>query len=81
MENSQKWLGEGAKSLLGQERQRPLALVQQRVAPVQNRVLVVQKTLGRPLLLGSKTPFAPSPDHFWTFEVSSPSNRHLGSQI
>ena len=62
-----KWLGEGAKGLLGQGRQRPLALVQKRVAPVQNRVLVVQKTLGRPLLPGSKTPFAPSPIHFGHF--------------
>ena len=62
-----KWLGEGAKGLLGQGRQSPLALVQKRVAPVQNRVLVVQKTLGRPLLPGSKTPFAPSPNHFGHF--------------
>ena len=38
-----------------------------RVAPVQNRVLVVQKTLGRPLPPGSKTPFAPSPNHFGHF--------------
>ena len=67
MENSQKWLGEGAKGLLGQGRQSPLPLVQKRVAPVQNRVLVVQKTLGRPLLRGSKTPFAPSPNHFGHF--------------
>ena len=62
-----KWLGEGAKGVLGQGRQRPLALVQKRVAPVQNRILVVQKTLGRPLLPGSKTPFAPSPNHFGHF--------------
>ena len=53
-----KWLGEGAKGLLGPGRQSPLALVQKRVAPVQNRVWVVQKTLGRPLLPGSKTPFS-----------------------
>ena len=32
-----KWLGEGAKGLLGQGHQSPLALVQKRVAPVQNR--------------------------------------------
>ena len=66
-QNCPKWLGEGAKGLLGQGRQRPLALAQKRVAPVQNRVLVVQKTLGRPLLPGSKTPFAPSPNHFGHF--------------
>ena len=40
------------------------ALVQKRVAAVQNRVSVVQKTLGRPLLLGSETPFALSPNRF-----------------
>ena len=65
LEDSQKWLGEGARGLLCQWRQRPLALVQKRVAQVQNRVLVVQETLGRPLLPGSKTPFASSPNHFW----------------
>ena len=75
-----KSLGEGAKGLLGLWRQSPLALVQKRVAPVQNRVWVVQKTLGRPLLLGSKTPFAPSPNHFGHFGVSGPCSRHLGSQ-
>ena len=62
-----KWLGEGAKGLLGPGRQSPLALVQKRVEPVPNRVWVVQKTLGRPLLPGSKTPFAPSPNHFGHF--------------
>ena len=66
-QKSPRWLGEGAKGLLGQGRQSPLALVQKRVAPVQNRALVVQKTLGRPLLPGSKTPFAPSPNHFGHF--------------
>ena len=37
-EKCPKWLGEGAKDLLGQGHQSPLALVQKRVAPVQNRV-------------------------------------------
>ena len=46
MEKSQKWLGEGAKGLLGQGGQRPLALVQKRVAPVQSRVF--QKRSGDP---------------------------------
>ena len=67
MENSQKWSGEGAKGLLGQGGQRPVALAQKRAAPAQNRVLVVQKTLGRPLVPGFKTPFAPSPNHFGHF--------------
>ena len=62
-----KWLVEGAKGLLDPGRQSPLALVQKRVAPVQNRVWVVQKTLGRPLLSGSKTPFAPSLNNFGHF--------------
>ena len=42
---------------------KPFALVH--IAPVQKRVWVVQKTLRRPLLPGSKIPVAPSPDHFW----------------
>ena len=51
-ESSRKWLGEGAKGLLDPASKRPLALVRNRVAPVQKRVWVVQKTLGRPLLPG-----------------------------
>ena len=51
-ESSRKWLGEGAKGLLDPASKRPLALVRNGVAPVQNRVWVVQKTLGRPLLPG-----------------------------
>ena len=73
-----KWWGEGAKGLLGQGRQRPLALVQKRVAPVQNRVLVVQKTLGRPLLFGSKRTkhlLHPLLTTLGTFEVSGPCSR------
>ena len=53
-ESSRKWLGEGAKGLLDPASKRPLALVQNGVAPVQKRVWVVQKTLGRPLLPGPK---------------------------
>ena len=53
-ESSQKWLGEGAKGLLDPVSKRPLALVWNGVAPVQKRVWVVQKTLGRPLLPGPK---------------------------
>ena len=59
-----KVIRRGCKRSLAPREQSPLALVQKRVAPVQNRVWVVQKTLGRPLPLGSKTPFAPSPNHF-----------------
>ena len=73
-----KSLGEGAKGLLGPWRQSLLALVQKRVAPVQNGVWVVQKTLGRPLLLGSKTPFAPSPNHFGHFRGFGPLEQALG---
>ena len=52
-------------------RKKPLAApVQNGVAPVQTRFLVVQKTLGRPLLPGSKRPFAPSPNHFWRFSLN-----------
>ena len=60
MVNSQKWLGEGAMGLLspGSENE---------VAPVQNMFRMVQKTLGRLLLPELKLPFAPSPNHFWSF--------------
>ena len=81
MEISQKWSGEGAKGVLDTGSKGPLALVQKRVAPVQNRVWVVQKTLGRPLLPVSKTPFAPSPNHFWVISIFGPSPRTLGSQV
>ena len=80
-EISQKWLGEGAKGVLDPGNKGLLALVQKRVAPVQNRVWVVQKTLGRPLLPGSKTPFAPSPNHFWEISIFGPSPRTSGSQL
>ena len=53
-DSSRKWLGEGAKGLLDPASKRPLALVRNGVAPVQKRVSVVQKTLGRPLLPGPK---------------------------
>ena len=53
-ESSRKWLGEGAKGLLDPASKRPLALVRNGVAPVQKRVWVVQKTLGRPFLPGPK---------------------------
>ena len=42
------------------------------VAPVQKRFWVVQKTLGRPLLPGSKRPCAPSPNHFGRFSLFGP---------
>ena len=42
----------GCKTSLGPREQEALALVQNGVAPVQKRVWVVQKTLGRPLLAG-----------------------------
>ena len=67
LEIAKKWLREGAKGVLVYVDQKPLAMVQKRVAPVQNRVLVVQKTLGRLLLAGSNTPFAPSPNHVGHF--------------
>ena len=53
-ESSRKWLGEGAKGLLDPASKRPLALVQNGVAPVQKRVWMAQKTLRRPLLPGPK---------------------------
>ena len=48
----------------------PVAPVQLSFALVQNRVALVQKTLGRPFLQLAKTSSAPSPDHFgqcWGF--------------
>ena len=53
-ESSRKGSGEGAEGLLDNASKRPLARVRNRVAPVQKRVWVVQKTLGRPLLPGPK---------------------------
>ena len=49
--SSRKWLGEGATDPASK---RPLAMVRNGVAPVQKRVWVVQKTLGRPSLPGPK---------------------------
>ena len=76
-----KCLGEGAKGLLGQGCQRPLALVQKRVAPVHHRVLVVQKTLGRHLLPGFLNLLHPLLTTLGTFEVSGPCSRTFGSQL
>ena len=53
-ESSRKWLGEGAQGLLDPASKRPLALVRNGVALVQNRAWVVQTTLRRPLLPGPK---------------------------
>ena len=47
--------------------ERSFAPVQPHFAPVQKQFWVVQKTFRRPLLPGSKRPFAPSPKHFWEF--------------
>ena len=55
--NCPKSLGEGATCVL-------VYVDQKRVALVQNRVALVQETLGRPFLQLVKTPFAPSPNHF-----------------
>ena len=49
-------------------------------APVQNGVWVVQKTFRRPLLPGSKRPFAPSPKHFWEFSLFGQFPRPVASQ-
>ena len=69
-ENLQKWLREGAKGLLDPARKKPPAPVQNGVTPVQKGFLVVQRTLGRPLLPMSKRPFAPSPNYFWRFSLT-----------
>ena len=50
-------------------------------APVQNGVWVVQKTFRRPLLPGSKRPFAPSPKHFWEFSLFGQFPRPVASQF
>ena len=70
--NSRKWLREGAKGLLDSGSEKSLALVQNRVAPVQNRFRKVQETLGRPLLPGCERPFAPSRNHFGEFPIFDP---------
>ena len=62
-----KWLGEGAKGLWAQSGQHPFAPVKCWVAPVQNRVWVVQSPFLRLLLPCPKRPFAPSPNHFGRF--------------
>ena len=66
-----KPLGEGAKGLWVQLRQIPFAPVKCWVAPVQNKVLVVQEPFLRLLLPCPKRPFAPSPDHFRRFAYHS----------
>ena len=82
--SSRKWLGEGAKGLSEPASKRPLALVRNGVAPVQERVWVVQRTLGRPLLPGpkkkSKRPLAPSPNHFWRLSLFGRFPRSTASQ-
>ena len=75
MEISQKWLGEGAKGVLDPGSKGLLALVQPHFAPVQNRVWVVQKTLGRPLQhcsLGPKHLLHPLLTTFGKFPFSGP---------
>ena len=47
---------------------------------MQNRVALVQETLRRLFLQVAKTPFAPSPNHFGSFEVSGLCSRHSGSR-
>ena len=79
-ESSRKWLGEGAKCLWT-PRARASCTGVNGVAPVQKRVWVVQKTLGRPLLPEeSKRPFAPSPNHFWRLFLFGESPRSTASQ-
>ena len=69
---SRKWLREGAEGLLDPGSEKPLAMVQNRVAPVQDRFRKVQETLGRPLLAGCERPFAPSRNHFREFAIFDP---------
>ena len=73
------------RGLLDPASKRPLALVRNGVAPVQKRVWVVQKTLGRPLLPGgpkeSKRPFAPSPNRFWRLSLFGQFPRSTASQV
>ena len=49
------------------------------VAPAQKRVWEVQKTLRRPLHLGSKRPFAPSANHFWRLSLFRQFSRSAAS--
>ena len=50
-------------------------------APVAKAVVgLVQKTFRRPLLPGSKRPFAPSPKHFWEFPLFGQFPRPAASQ-
>ena len=51
-----------------------------RVAPVQNRVQVVQKTLGRPVLPEFKYLLHPHLTTLRSFQVSGRCSRHSGSQ-
>ena len=50
-------------------------------APVQKQFWVVQKTFRRPLLPGSKRPFAPSPKHFWELSLFGQFPRPVASQF
>ena len=75
-----KWLGEGAKGLWVHSGQIPFALVKCWVAPVQNKVSVVQEPFLRLLLPCPKRPFAPSPNHFGRFTWIGPFARSTVSQ-
>ena len=61
--------------------EKSLAPVQPHFAPVQKQFWVVQKTFRRPLLPGSKRPFAPSPKHFWEFSLFGQFPRPAASQL
>ena len=62
----------GCKRFLRPGSEKPLALVQNKIAPVQNRFRKVQETLGTPLLPGSERPFAPSRNHCRGFPIFDP---------
>ena len=60
----------GAEGLLDLGSEKPLALLQNGVAPVQNKFRKVHETLGRSLLPGSRRPF--SRNHFRDFPIFEP---------
>ena len=62
-----KWLGEGAKCLLGQGRQRPLALVQKKSCTCAKQGFGGAKDSWETFAPWVQNTFAPSPNHFGHF--------------
>ena len=80
MEISHKWLGEGAKGVLDPGSKglpKVFCTTQTLFCTGATLFCTSARRLWHP---GSKTPFAPSPNHLWEISIFGPSPRTLGSQ-